>query len=518
MILDDLWPHLRSTLFITGAFCTAWSWDLVYYGASHAWAGENPLQNQISFGDQKSPKHLLGLLFQYLLVCGLAAVLSDHLQGYIILKKEEDTEDQEDLSTTTTTRSTHHPNNPHPPFRPSSNHHHNNHMIQAATTAIEFFPSPVFAGKLMSYLGQFGFGMLSSTIINLAATWFAASLAHAMPMLLLSSSSSSSHSTSTSSSDHWVFLQRFSKVVQNTLGFGLGIAWNVFTLQHLGPSQPNNNSNNNSSSWIHLLALFGYLCMVTLIAFRIAALVPEVPATLYDRQLALLSFASAVACAFTLVGFLAVLLVPGWMGSIQGLLILLGLSAGMSALVTHVDLTTTTTAAATMEPNDDSYALDMANTTTTTTTTTAWNCCLRVVVFIPCVWCCCPWIPIVLLLAGTSDSIHVKKHWFQLIALVSGLACSIEASGMVTKLMDLLAGGLGVCQDGTTCHHPWIFVSMQILFALLTTTVLIPEIAPLLEEEEERAPTASTMNNNNNGGGGGSTSTTTTGEQQALLV
>jgi hypothetical protein len=304
-------------------------------------------------------------------------------------------------------------------------------------------------------------------------------------------------------------LQRFSKVVQNTLGFGLGIAWNVFTLQHLGPSSSSSsqsNDKNDSWNWIHILALLGYLCMVTLIAFRIAALVPEVPMTLYDRQLALLSFASAVACAFTLVGFLAVILVPGWMGSIQGLLILLGLSAGMSALVTNLDLSSTTTT--TMEqPNLDSQA---------TTTIMAWQGSLRVVVFIPCVWCCCPWIPIsVLLLAGTSDSIHVKKHWFQLIALVSGLACSIEASGMVTKLMDLLAGGLGVCQDGTTCHHPWIFISMQVVFAVLTTVVLIPEIAPLLEKED---PGSSPLNSNHNGSGSSSTTTTATGEQQALLV
>lgn len=74
---DDILPHLRSTVYITGAFCTAWAWDLVLYGVSHAWAGENPLKDQISFGKQLGPQHLVVLLLQYLVVCGAAAAFSD---------------------------------------------------------------------------------------------------------------------------------------------------------------------------------------------------------------------------------------------------------------------------------------------------------------------------------------------------------------------------------------------------------------------------------------------------------
>lgn len=56
---------------------------------------------------------------------------------------------------------------------------------QAAVTAVEFFPAPVFAGKLMAYLGQFSlFGTLKRAFINFAVTWFAASLAHVTPMFL----------------------------------------------------------------------------------------------------------------------------------------------------------------------------------------------------------------------------------------------------------------------------------------------------------------------------------------------
>ena len=141
---QDIWPHLRRTLFLTGAFATAWSYDLVAYGVSHAWANENPLRNQIGFASQQlAPQHLVVLLLQYLAVCAGAAALAEYC------------------------------------------HRQNAPWSHAAVTAVEFFPSPVFAGKLMAYLSAFPrLDAIEQAVINLAATWFAATLAHVVPLLL----------------------------------------------------------------------------------------------------------------------------------------------------------------------------------------------------------------------------------------------------------------------------------------------------------------------------------------------
>lgn len=78
---EELAPHFKTTLYFTFAFCVAWSWDLVAYGASHVVHGISPLQNQLSFGDSPGPKNLLVLILQYLVVCGAAAFVSDWLNG-----------------------------------------------------------------------------------------------------------------------------------------------------------------------------------------------------------------------------------------------------------------------------------------------------------------------------------------------------------------------------------------------------------------------------------------------------
>jgi hypothetical protein len=76
---EELSPHIKTTLYFTFAFCVAWSWDLVVYGASHVMNGISPLQNQLSFGDSPGPKSVLVLVMEYLVVCGAAAVASDRL-------------------------------------------------------------------------------------------------------------------------------------------------------------------------------------------------------------------------------------------------------------------------------------------------------------------------------------------------------------------------------------------------------------------------------------------------------
>jgi hypothetical protein len=71
---EELSPHVKTTLYFTFAFCVAWSWDLVVYGASHVMHGISPMQNQLSFGDSPGPKRIFVLVLQYLFGCGAAAI------------------------------------------------------------------------------------------------------------------------------------------------------------------------------------------------------------------------------------------------------------------------------------------------------------------------------------------------------------------------------------------------------------------------------------------------------------
>jgi hypothetical protein len=66
--VDNIEPHLKPDLFITGYFVVAWSWDLVAYGTDRAWNRENPMRDQIGFGNQYSPKYLPVLLLEYRIV------------------------------------------------------------------------------------------------------------------------------------------------------------------------------------------------------------------------------------------------------------------------------------------------------------------------------------------------------------------------------------------------------------------------------------------------------------------
>ena len=438
-------PHLRSAVFITGAFCTAWAWDLVFYGASHAWAGENPLQDQISFGENQrggggstssaNPKHLLVLLLQYLFCCLCAALCSD-------------------LFCRTPKKWT-----------------------RAAVTAVEFFPSPVFAGKLMAYLGQFSsLKPVQRAMINLAATLFAACLAHSamiLPAVL------PFHAANSGQARLLALRVRLGQIVRDTLGFGLGIAWNVLLIQFMAPPDlsRSNRHQHEVLCW-HLVGLAGYLAVVTLIAFRLAAigqheqhqhqqLRQSSERSLWNQQLVeLASFAAYVVCAFTLVAFLNALLHPGWLGTLESLAILLLLSAAMSSIIANIDFLEDEVSEQASNENEKKGGL---------------HCPCGFFLFMPCVccYCCCPWIPFLWLLAG-SETVGVKEQWFSLIAMVSGLASSVEASGMLTDATDALAASLGIC-DPKYCYHKWLFVFLQTVVAVLTTAVLIPTIA-LLDE------------------------------------
>jgi hypothetical protein len=411
--LDHVIPHLQTTLFVTGAFCVAWSWDLVVYASSHAWFGEDPLENQLSFGNQRAPKYLIVLLAQYMVVCGAAAILSNHYRQ----------------------------------------RQHHGGWTAAAIMAIEFFPSPVFAGKLMAYLGQFRFRPLQQALLNLGATWFAAFLSH-----VLSPSSSLQNA-------EIGFWQRTRLIIRDTLGFGLGIAWNVL-LAGFGPD------NNSQLNVMHFLALVSYLLMVLVIALKLAAMLSDNPVTLWERHLSLLAFAMYVVCAFTLVGFLKILLGDGWVSSLQGLGIVLALAAVMSTMVAVADLD---------EMVADSHSSYDQEQNAWVYKSSKFGICggvLNCLIFVPCVWCCCPWIPLLILLAGVTEAVSVKEHWFKLIAMVAGLASSIEASGMLTLATDSLATALDICGH-RHCHNPWMFVGLQVVMATLCTFILLPLIAPL---------------------------------------
>ena len=108
--------HLRKLLFQTGAFTTAWSWVLVYYGTWHLLAGESPLQGQAGLGAHAEREGMLLLLAPYLAVCASAAVLLTQLKAA-----------------------------PGP-------------MTGAIVAAVEFFPSPIFTATLLAFLGRFSSG------------------------------------------------------------------------------------------------------------------------------------------------------------------------------------------------------------------------------------------------------------------------------------------------------------------------------------------------------------------------
>jgi len=367
---------------------------------SHVQHGINPLQDQLSFGDHPGPKHVVVLILEFLMVCGGSAIVTDWL--------ERD----------------------------------GRKWTKGAITAVGFFPSAVFGGKLMGYLGQFAhLGAIQRAFINLGATLFCAFLSSAVPMNLGSP------------------LTAFGSIVRESLGFGLGIAWNVFTLSIFAPDE---------MDLAHIVGLGGYLALVALIAFRVAAEGAYVDSlerepNMFDRMWGLLSFAMNTACAFTMVAFVDALTHEGWVGDIECFFILLIVSAFLSAGVTKIDMDSSQEHA-----NEEMENCGMDH----------LPCVLKILVFLPCFWCCCPWVPMIFILSGVHG-IGVKEKWFGLVSFVSSLAASIEASGMLTTSANAIAGALGVCNE-KHCPDPWLFVLIQVCVAAVTTIILIPLLVCLV--------------------------------------
>lgn len=407
----DVAPHLRTTLYMTGCFVVAWSWDLVCYGLSHVRAGTNPLQQQIGFvvHDVSSPTAAPWLLLHYLVVCTACAVASQRLQR------------------------------------------HDKAWTAAAVTAVEFLPAPVLAGQLMAYLTQFEWrSVIVRALLNLAAVAGAAALAHAVP-----------------DDGRWVrYMPRFTPIVRQTLGFGLGIAWNTLLAEVFAPRAMMHNEGAHTWGLASFVGYIGYLGAMGLLALRLAAMAatPASPPTFLDRQRALLSFAAQVVCAFTLVTLLQAMPYI-WNVSVESLVLLVLLSAVATAAVAGMedDLGETWTAARNSNDNDD------AN----TATSPAAKC----LVLIPCVWCCCPWLPLLLVLAGSTPPMAlIRDAWFALVAMVTGLAASITAANGLTSLTDAWASGFCTAAQ---CPTPVLFLLLQMVVALLTTVLVLAAVAPL---------------------------------------
>jgi hypothetical protein len=79
------------------------------------------------------------------------------------------------------------------------------------------------------------------------------------------------------------------------------------------------------------------------------------------------------------------------------------------------------------------------------------------------------------ILAGTTPDVHLNESWYKLIAFLLGLATSTRGSGMLTEATNMLATLLNICGHNH-CNYRWLFVAIQVILAILTTVVLLPEL------------------------------------------
>ena len=443
LLYAQLQPHFCETLFFTGAFLVAWSWDLVLYAGSHARAAESPLHNQLAFTSAHRNRTVATwsvavLLFEYFLACAVASMID----WYLIRYQERAQQ----------------------PLRWS---------VAAARQAVEFFPSPVFAGKLMAFLSETTNGLhpVEIAFLNLGITLGCAVIAHAATTTR-TATIVHEYVSGNARCPSWLSLEPFDQtgtIICEALGFGLGIAWNVLLAEWIGPDA----SPLYQGSFhivLYWFAFTGYLLFVCLLALRLATPASgngddQESATIWDRQRSLLSFAANVVAAFTLVSYGNALFQPNWVGSLQCLGVLLLISALASALLAQTNLQSDTTISRDTNP-DTSPALPVPIRPVCDALTV-----------IPCVWCCCPWLPLLWLLSN-DDVVGLRQRWYHVISLVTGLACSIEASGMLTALTDFIALSAGVCGP-KHCRSPWLFVGIQFLVAVTTTMVLLVWMARL---------------------------------------
>lgn len=80
-------------------------------------------------------------------------------------------------------------------------------------------------------------------------------------------------------------------------------------------------------------------------------------------------------------------------------------------------------------------------------------CILKILVIVPCLCFCCPWVPLVFLLSGVNG-VGIKGKWFQVFNMIGGLAASIEAIGMLTQGTNRIAAALSFYSEKecNICH------------------------------------------------------------------
>mmetsp|Transcript_56537 Transcript_56537/g.89785 ORF Transcript_56537/g.89785 Transcript_56537/m.89785 type:complete len:402 (-) Transcript_56537:174-1379(-) len=303
----------------------------------------------------------------------------------------------------------------------------------ALSTSLEFLPSPIFSAALSTYLSQYS-GGLQLGVLNLAATWIVAATVSVVP-------SSGS-------------VKNLGDIVRRTVGFGLGVAWNSLASEFEPLSA-------------YIVARTVYLTLMLLLAASLA--VPDLEeTTLRQRHASLLSFASMVVCAFALSDWLSVVMPVGIIGNIYSMVVLMLLAAICSEMVLRADL---------------SGQIERSS-NATTSKKSEFSKLLSCLILVPCVWCCCPCIPLLWLLSGVQVSeAGVKNRWLRLTSVVVSLAASVVGTNILTNALDAAAVLLRVCDASGTCNGPE-FLLCSVLVACVVSSCLLVAITPLVEREE----------------------------------
>jgi hypothetical protein len=94
---------------------------------------------------------------------------------------------------------------------------------------------------------------------------------------------------------------------------------------------------------------------------------------------------------------------------------------------------------------------------------------------------------VLVVLQHTDPGDTLKEDWYQLIAMVTGLASSIEASNIVVAITNAVAA-LFSCTSAH-CTSVLLFCVWQIIVAVIMTVVFLPllgryVVAPLSEGQE----------------------------------
>mmetsp|Transcript_8619 Transcript_8619/g.25766 ORF Transcript_8619/g.25766 Transcript_8619/m.25766 type:complete len:425 (+) Transcript_8619:824-2098(+) len=318
------------------------------------------------------------------------------------------------------------------------------HIVLAES--IDFFPSPIFSGCLMAYLTTFhAGGKLGNALRDFLASWVVAAAIVAAPAM----------AARLPEGDLRYYGAVIVRTMSMTVSFGLGIAWDSTISGGLELILPRNGG---------LVTHSVYLFIVAAIAARLAA-EPTPSSAVGKSQLDLLAFASKVVAAFALVAWLTVAMSllgeEGITNQVCVILLLVPVNAFLSGAISKVDLSPLPPGSAAARTRENCG--DMA----------------RIAMFIPCFWCCCPWLIVLALVVDNVEPQVVKSKWLEMSSFVTGLAASIAASGLVVYVIDATASAVGV--DST----PGQFVLVAAGVASFLTGLVAFLIEPLAAAEAQ---------------------------------